>query len=47
MLAASVVATLADDALALSLGHGLAKPDWLATALGCSLGAVVSYLDLT
>ncbi len=44
MLAASVVATLADYALAFSLVHGLEQPDWLATALGCSLGAVVNYL---
>lgn len=44
MLAASVVATLADYVLAFSLVHGLGKPDWLATALGCSLGAVVNYL---
>jgi putative flippase GtrA len=44
MLVASVLATLADYALAFSLVHGLGKPAWLGTALGCALGAVVNYL---
>ncbi len=44
MVVSSALATLADYALAFSLVHGLGKPDWLATALGCALGAVVNYL---
>jgi|WetSurMetagenome_2_1015567.scaffolds.fasta_scaffold1076179_1 putative flippase GtrA len=43
MVVSSVLATVADYALAFSLVHGLGKPAWLGTALGCTLGAVVNY----